>query len=110
MKAIRVDGNDVFAVYNVTKAAREIAVNQSRPVIIEAMTYRLETVLAYCLNVHQREMIQAESLESTKRRVRVARGAAQNNPNFLTVFELSECIISVLFSAKSKCRLFLSCL
>lgn len=41
MKAIRVDGNDVFAVYNVTKAAREIAVNQSRPVMIEAMTYRI---------------------------------------------------------------------
>ena len=51
MKAIRVDGNDVFAVYNVTKAAREIAVNQSRPVIIEAMTYRLETVLTYCPNI-----------------------------------------------------------
>ena len=42
MKAIRVDGNDVFAVYNVTKAAREIAVNQSRPVMVEAMTYRLD--------------------------------------------------------------------
>lgn len=40
MKAIRVDGNDVFAVYNVTKAAREIAVNQSKPVMVEAMTYR----------------------------------------------------------------------
>ena len=45
MKAIRVDGNDVFAVYNVTKAAREITVNQSRPVMIEAMTYRLVRVL-----------------------------------------------------------------
>ena len=44
MKAIRVDGNDVFAVYNVTKAAREIAVNQSRPVMVEAMTYRLSRV------------------------------------------------------------------
>ena len=44
MKTIRVDGNDVFAVYNVTKAAREIAVNQSRPVMVEAMTYRLKIV------------------------------------------------------------------
>lgn len=42
MMAIRVDGNDVFAVYNVTKAARDIAVNQQRPVLIEAMTYRLD--------------------------------------------------------------------
>lgn len=38
---IRVDGNDLFAVYNATKAARAIAVKESRPVLIEAMTYRL---------------------------------------------------------------------
>jgi 2-oxoisovalerate dehydrogenase E1 component alpha subunit len=38
---IRVDGNDIFAVYNATKAARQIAVRQSRPVLIEAMTYRI---------------------------------------------------------------------
>jgi len=38
---IRVDGNDLFAVYNATKAAREIAIRESRPVLIEAMTYRL---------------------------------------------------------------------
>jgi 2-oxoisovalerate dehydrogenase E1 component alpha subunit len=36
-----VDGNDLFAVYNATKAARDIAIKESRPVIIEAMTYRL---------------------------------------------------------------------
>jgi 2-oxoisovalerate dehydrogenase E1 component alpha subunit len=41
MVTIRVDGNDIFAVYNATKAAREIAVRESRPVLIEAMTYRL---------------------------------------------------------------------
>lgn len=41
MVTIRVDGNDLFAVYNATKAAREIAVRESRPVLIEAMTYRL---------------------------------------------------------------------
>lgn len=41
MAAIRVDGNDVFAVYNATKMAREIVVNQNRPVLIEAMTYRI---------------------------------------------------------------------
>jgi 2-oxoisovalerate dehydrogenase E1 component alpha subunit len=40
MPAIRVDGNDVFAVYNVTKAARDIAINENRPVLVEAMTYR----------------------------------------------------------------------
>ncbi|XP_071799613.1 2-oxoisovalerate dehydrogenase subunit alpha, mitochondrial-like [Asterias amurensis] len=40
MSSVRVDGNDVFAVYNATKAAREMAVNESKPVLIEAMTYR----------------------------------------------------------------------
>jgi len=40
MPAIRVDGNDVFAVYNAVKAAREMAVTQYRPCLIEAMTYR----------------------------------------------------------------------
>lgn len=38
--AIRVDGNDVFAVYNATKAAADLAVKQNKPVIVEAMTYR----------------------------------------------------------------------
>lgn len=41
MEAIRVDGNDVLAVYNVTKYARKVAVTEHRPVLIEAMTYRL---------------------------------------------------------------------
>jgi 2-oxoisovalerate dehydrogenase E1 component alpha subunit len=38
---IRVDGNDALAVYNATKASREYAVTESRPVLIEAMTYRV---------------------------------------------------------------------
>ncbi|KAL7072571.1 hypothetical protein ACQ4LE_008041 [Meloidogyne hapla] len=37
---IRVDGNDIFAVYNATKSARELALT-NYPVLIEAMTYRL---------------------------------------------------------------------
>jgi len=40
MPAVRVDGNDVFAVYNAVKAAREMAVSQCRPFLVEAMTYR----------------------------------------------------------------------
>jgi 2-oxoisovalerate dehydrogenase E1 component alpha subunit len=42
MATIRVDGNDLFAVYNATKAARELALNEMRPVLIEAMTLRFE--------------------------------------------------------------------
>ena len=40
METIRVDGNDVLAVYKVTKYAREKAVEEQRPVLIESMTYR----------------------------------------------------------------------
>ncbi|KAM6389934.1 LOW QUALITY PROTEIN: 2-oxoisovalerate dehydrogenase subunit alpha, mitochondrial, partial [Rhynochetos jubatus] len=38
--SIRVDGNDVFAVYNATEARRR-AVAENRPVLVEAMTYRI---------------------------------------------------------------------
>ncbi len=41
MQCIRVDGNDVIAVYEATQAARKIAVETNQPVLIEAMTYRL---------------------------------------------------------------------
>ncbi|KAL8622837.1 hypothetical protein ACOMHN_026958 [Nucella lapillus] len=41
MSTVRVDGNDTFAVYNATKAARQICLSQNRPVLIEAMTYRI---------------------------------------------------------------------
>ena len=41
VKTIRVDGNDVLAVYQATQLAREIALEENCPVLIEAMTYRL---------------------------------------------------------------------
>lgn len=41
IKTIRVDGNDLFAIYDVTKKARDYAVAGNGPVLIEAMTYRL---------------------------------------------------------------------
>ncbi|KAI8575404.1 hypothetical protein K450DRAFT_262071 [Umbelopsis ramanniana AG] len=41
MDTIRVDGNDVWAVYNASVAARKLAVEKNRPVLIEAMTYRV---------------------------------------------------------------------
>ena len=40
MKCIRVDGNDVVAVYNATKAAREEIIESGAPVLLELMTYR----------------------------------------------------------------------
>ncbi|CAH1154993.1 unnamed protein product [Phaedon cochleariae] len=41
MHTVRVDGNDVFAVYNATRRAKEYALRESKPVLIEAMTYRV---------------------------------------------------------------------
>ncbi|NMH58447.1 thiamine pyrophosphate-dependent enzyme [Alteromonas ponticola] len=41
IKTIRVDGNDILAVYAATKLARELALKDECPVLIEAMTYRL---------------------------------------------------------------------
>lgn len=41
IKTIRVDGNDALAVYMATKKAREIALQDNCPVLVEAMTYRL---------------------------------------------------------------------
>ena len=38
---IRVDGNDLHAVRQATEEARRIAVEESRPVLIEAMSYRI---------------------------------------------------------------------
>lgn len=38
---IRVDGNDILAVYAATKAAREMSIDLCKPVLIEAMTYRV---------------------------------------------------------------------
>jgi len=38
---IRVDGNDVLAVYAATQKARKLALSENCPVLIEAMTYRL---------------------------------------------------------------------
>ena len=45
MEGIRVDGNDVLAIHNATKYAREVAVNEQRPVLIEAMTLRYYDII-----------------------------------------------------------------
>jgi len=41
MPTIRVDGNDLLAVYAATARARQIAVEEGKPTMIEAMTYRI---------------------------------------------------------------------
>ena len=54
MLTVRVDGNDVFAVYNATAKARQVALSEMRPVLIEAMTYRY---IKYFFKYPRREII-----------------------------------------------------
>ncbi|CDJ43491.1 mitochondrial branched-chain alpha-keto acid dehydrogenase E1, putative [Eimeria tenella] len=41
MRTVRVDGNDLFASYLATKAARELILETNEPVMMEFMTYRV---------------------------------------------------------------------
>ncbi|KAK9096248.1 hypothetical protein Sjap_021745 [Stephania japonica] len=41
MRSIRVDGNDALAIYSAVHAAREMAINEHRPILIETLTYRV---------------------------------------------------------------------
>lgn len=41
IRSIRVDGNDALAIYNAVRAAREMAIKEQRPILIEALTYRV---------------------------------------------------------------------
>lgn len=41
IRSIRVDGNDALAIYSAVHAAREMAISEQRPVLIEALTYRV---------------------------------------------------------------------
>lgn len=41
MHGIRVDGNDVLAMYSATAEARRLCLTENKPVLMEAMTYRL---------------------------------------------------------------------
>ncbi|XP_042031933.1 2-oxoisovalerate dehydrogenase subunit alpha 1, mitochondrial-like [Salvia splendens] len=41
IRSIRVDGNDALAVYSAIRAAREMVVHEQKPVLVEALTYRV---------------------------------------------------------------------
>ena len=41
IESIRVDGNDVLATHEVTSYARRVCIEEARPILIEAMTYRI---------------------------------------------------------------------
>lgn len=39
IRSIRVDGNDVIAVYNAVRAARNMAISEERPILVEVKLY-----------------------------------------------------------------------
>nr|XP_022911251.1 2-oxoisovalerate dehydrogenase subunit alpha, mitochondrial [Onthophagus taurus] len=41
INTLRVDGNDVFAVFNATKKAKQYCLKENKPVVLEALTYRI---------------------------------------------------------------------
>lgn len=41
MPSIRVDGNDIFAIYSACQKGREIIIKEKRPVLIEAISFRV---------------------------------------------------------------------
>ncbi|KAK6924263.1 Dehydrogenase, E1 component [Dillenia turbinata] len=41
VRSIRVDGNDALAIYNAVSAARKMAIEEHKPVLLEALTYRV---------------------------------------------------------------------
>ena len=68
MMSIRVDGNDLMAVFNATAKAREIALAENRPIMIEAMTYRYEislfvlTFTRIIITTHQNRVLITDQL------------------------------------------------
>ncbi|KAL6993002.1 3-methyl-2-oxobutanoate dehydrogenase (2-methylpropanoyl-transferring) [Sarracenia purpurea var. burkii] len=40
IRSIRVDGNDALAIFSAVEAARRMAINEHKPILIEALTYR----------------------------------------------------------------------
>ncbi|KAL6515481.1 hypothetical protein OROHE_018515 [Orobanche hederae] len=41
IRSVRVDGNDTLAVYSAIRAAREMTIREQKPILVEALTYRV---------------------------------------------------------------------
>ncbi|PIN12544.1 Branched chain alpha-keto acid dehydrogenase complex, alpha subunit [Handroanthus impetiginosus] len=41
IRSIRIDGNDTLAVYSAIHAAREMVIHEQKPILVEALTYRV---------------------------------------------------------------------
>ncbi|KAK4429589.1 2-oxoisovalerate dehydrogenase subunit alpha 2, mitochondrial [Sesamum alatum] len=41
IRSVRIDGNDTLAVYSAIRAAREMVIREQKPILVEALTYRV---------------------------------------------------------------------
>ncbi|OIT04406.1 2-oxoisovalerate dehydrogenase subunit alpha 2, mitochondrial, partial [Nicotiana attenuata] len=70
VRSIRVDGNDALAVYSAIRAARKMAIKEQRPILVEAMAYRVGDHASSDDSTKYRSM---EEIEYWRRRSSVAR-------------------------------------
>ncbi|XVE55242.1 hypothetical protein DITRI_Ditri03aG0143500 [Diplodiscus trichospermus] len=79
IRSIRVDGNDALAVYSAVSAAREMAINEQRPILVEALTYRVGHHSTSDDSTKYRELDEIEYWKRARNPVNRFRNWVQNN-------------------------------
>ncbi|XVF39192.1 hypothetical protein PTKIN_Ptkin01aG0015800 [Pterospermum kingtungense] len=79
IRSIRVDGNDALAVYSAVSAAREMAINEHRPILIEALTYRVGHHSTSDDSTKYRELNEIEYWKMARNPVKRFRNWVENN-------------------------------
>ena len=103
--SIRVDGNDLWAVYAATKAAREMALKQGTPVLIEAMTHRIghhstsDDSTAYRPALDPVETEKSCPIARVRRHLQ-ARGALTDSENYALIQESRRRVLEALETAE----------
>lgn len=79
IRSIRVDGNDALAVYIAVSAAREMAINEHRPILIEALTYRIGHHSTSDDSTKYREVNEIDYWKTARNPVKRFRNWVENN-------------------------------
>jgi 2-oxoisovalerate dehydrogenase E1 component alpha subunit len=87
MPSIRVDGNDVFAVYHAAKMAKKTIIEEETPILIEAFSYRLN---GHSTNDDPSRYIDPEERKYHQARKPIARTEAFMKKHDLLDFDLDE--------------------
>ncbi|XWS23646.1 hypothetical protein CRYUN_Cryun28dG0032800 [Craigia yunnanensis] len=79
IRSIRVDGNDALAVYSAVAAAHEMAINEQRPILVEALTYRVGHHSTSDDSTKYRELEEIDHWKMARNPVNRFRNWVQNN-------------------------------